>query len=262
MLDVMLARMRDSRDTDRIPTVPMQSAPGPSSKRGGLIGHGNRGSRHENSSLERYTDLRYETHVRRGHRRWVMALAGVLLLVPLLILGVTGAIYWEARHNEARAADAIVVMGAAQYNGNPSEVLEARLDHALELYRQGLAPVIIVTGGNQPGDVYTEAGTSEQYLIDRGVSPDAILMEDMGRDTWASMKGVADATSGTEIHTVLIVSDGFHLFRSERMANAVGFEAYSSAAPSSPIEPWSGAEFAYVIRETGAVIAQIPDWLF
>lgn len=191
-----------------------------------------------------------------------MALAAVLLLVPLLILGVMGAIYWEARHDDARPVDAILVMGAAQYNGDPSEVLEARLDHALELYRQGLAPVIIVTGGNQPGDAYTEAGTSEQYLIDRGVPPDAILMEDMGRDTWASMQNAATVAADRDIDTVLVVSDGFHLFRSERMAEAVGFDAYSSPTPGSPIEPWSGIEFSYVIRETGAVIVQIPDWLF
>ena len=254
--------MRDRRGIGRIPTVLKQSKPGQLSSRGGFVGRRRRNPRHENPSLERYTDLRYETNARRGHRRWVVALAGVLLLVPLLVRGVMGAIYWEARHDDARPVDAILVMGAAQYNGNPSEVLEARLDHALELYRQGLAPVIIVTGGNQPGDVFTEAGTSEQYLIDRGVPPDAILMEDMGRDTWASMQNAAAVAADRDIDMVLVVSDGFHMFRSERMAEAVGFDAFSSPATESPIEPWSGIEFSYVIRETGAVIVQVPDWLF
>lgn len=216
---------------------------------------------YENASLERYTDLRFEG-TSPGHRRWVIALAALILAAALLVLGFMAAIYVEARNDEARQVDAIVVMGAAQYNGRPSEVLSARLDHALTLYNEGYAPTIIVTGGNMPGDVYTEAEVSEQYLIDRGVPQDAILMENEGRNTWDSMQGVDAVTTGRDIESVLIVSDGFHLFRSERMANAVGFESYSSAAPNSPIHPWSANEFSYVIRETGAVILQMPDWLF
>lgn len=219
------------------------------------------GGRYVNPSLDQYTDLRFEQHP-SGHRRWVVALFGVMLVPLIVVFGFMAAIYIQARNDEARQVDAIVVMGAAQYNGRPSEVLSARLDHALSLYEQGYAPLIIVTGGNMPGDVYTEAGTSQQYLIDRGVPPAAILMEDEGRDTWDSMQGVAEVTTGRDIERVLIVSDGFHLFRSERMADAVGFEAYSSAAPDSPIRPWSANEFSYVIRETGAVIVQIPEWLF
>lgn len=253
--------MHDSRDTGRIPATPSTSTQLTSPSRG-RVGLRRKNLRHENPSLSRYTDLRFEGIARRGHRRWVTVLAGLVLLVPLTLFGILGAIYWQARTDEARPVDAIVVMGAAQYNGHPSEVLEARLDHALELYRAGLAPMIIVTGGNQPGDTYTEAGTSEQYLIDRGVPPGAILMEDQGQDTWESIEGVATVTENTDIHTVLIVSDGFHLFRAERMANAIGLNAYSSAAPDSPIAPWSGAELSYAIRETGAVIAHLPDILF
>lgn len=220
------------------------------------------GNRYENPSLERYRDLRFEETERQGHRRWVVILFGVLGLIPMLVIFLMIAIYAQARNDEAQQVDAIVVMGAAQYNGRPSEVLAARLDHALSLYQQGLAPFVIVTGGNQPGDVYTEAEVGEAYLRDRGVPADAILMEDEGEDTWESMQNVAKVASGRGIDSVLIVSDGFHLFRSERMANAAGFDAVSSAAPDSPIEPWSGAEFSYVIRETGAVILQAPSWLF
>jgi len=191
-----------------------------------------------------------------------MILFGVLAIIPMILLVTMAAVYWHARHDEARPVDAIVVMGAAQYNGRPSEVLAARLDHALELYQEGYAPYVIVTGGKQPGDVYTEAGTSEQYLIDRGVPAMAILMEETGNDTWASMQNVATVAKGHNIHRVLIVSDGFHLFRSERMAAAVGLKAYTSPATGSPIRPWSADEFSYVIRETGAVIVQTPDWLF
>lgn len=216
---------------------------------------------YENPSLERYTDLRFE-ETPRGHRRWAVVLALVLLAGGLTVLGFMAAIYVQARNDEARQVDAIVVMGAAQYNGRPSPVLSARLDHALALYEQGNAPTIIVTGGKMEGDAYTEAGVSEQYLLDRGVPQDAILMEDQGADTWESMEAVGRIAEGREIGTVLVVSDGFHLFRSERMAEAVGLEAFSSPAPDSPIRPWSGDEFSYVIRETAAVIVQMPDWLF
>lgn len=217
--------------------------------------------RYENPSLERYTDLRFEDRP-RGHRPWVIAIAVLLLTMVLVVLGFMVAIYAQARNDEARQADAIVVMGAAQYNGRPSNVLSARLDHALALYEQGYAPAIIVTGGKLEGDAYTEAGVGEQYLLDRGVPQDAILMEDEGEDTWESMQAVGDIADRRGIESVLIVSDGFHLFRSERMAGAVGLDAYSSAAPDSPIRAWSGSEFSYVIRETGAVIFQMPDWLF
>lgn len=220
------------------------------------------GSRYENPSLERYSDLRFAETERRGHRRWVVLLFGALALIPLLVIGVMVAIYTEARSDEAREVDAIIVMGAAQYNGRPSEVLAARLDHALTLYEQGYASLIIVTGGNQPGDVYTEAGVGDVYLQDRGVPPEAIVIEDESSDTWASMRNVARKVEGRGVEAVLIVSDGFHLFRSERMASAVGFDAWSSPVPDSPIEAWSGTEFSYVVRETGAIILQAPRWLF
>lgn len=259
--DVMLLRMDDSRDTGRIPTIRHDSINGGPTSESRSAGRRPRPSRYDNPSLERYTDLRHEPLSKR-RRWWVTVLMALVLAVPLLILGVMGAVYWQARNDEARPVDAIVVMGAAQYNGVPSEVLRARLDHALTLYREGYARYIIVTGGNQPGDVFTEASTGQQFLLDRGVPPEAILMEDDGENTWESMQGVAQVAEARDIQTVLMVSDGFHLFRSERMANAVGFKAYSSPAPNSPIQPWSGAEFSYIIRETGAVILQTPEFLF
>lgn len=253
----MLRAMETNRGES---AAPLASAPEPvaSSRR---PGRRRKNDRYENPSLERYTDLRFEDQP-RGHRPWVIAIAVLLLATVLTVLGFMAAIYIQARNDEARQVDAIVVMGAAQYNGRASSVLSARLDHALTLYEQGYAPVIIVTGGKLEGDVYTEAGVSEQYLLDRGVPQEAILMEDAGGDTWESMKAVGDIARGREIERVLVVSDGFHLYRSERMAEAVGLEAYSSAAPDSPIRPWSGNEFSYVIRETGAVIFQMGDWLF
>jgi uncharacterized SAM-binding protein YcdF (DUF218 family) len=256
----MLRAMDMNRGENAGPHDPLQepqSPPTSSRWPGGRRG----GDRYENASLERYTDLRFEDRP-RGHRPWVVALAVFLLVLILGVIALMAAIYAQARNDETREVDAIVVMGAAQYNGRPSSVLAARLDHALTLYEEGCAPVIIVTGGKMEGDVYTEAGASEQYLLDRGVPQHAILKEDDGTDTWESMEAVGRIARGREIETVLIVSDGFHLFRSDRMAGAVGLEAYTSAAPDSPIRPWSANEFSYVIRETGAVILQVPDWLF
>lgn len=181
-----------------------------------------------------------------------------LALIPLLI---AGAVIWQARADEARRVDAIVVLGAAQYNGRPSNVLSARLDHALELYERGFAPTIVVTGGKAAGDAYTEAESGYMYLAERGVPGSAILMETEGRDTWTTMQGVADVMRDTDIRRILLVSDGFHLLRSELMARELGLEAYSSAAPDSPIHPWSGAELAYVIRETGGIVAFAPTLL-
>lgn len=216
---------------------------------------------YENPSLERYTDLRFDNQP-QGHRKWVVAIAALAALIALIVLGFMAAIYAEARGDEARPVDAIIVLGTTQWNGRPQPAFEARLRHTLELYDQGLAPVIIVTGGKQPGDVYTEAETAEAWLMDRGVPENAILKEIEGRNTWGNMQGARDAAAGHDIKTVLIVSDGFHLFRAERMANAVGFEAYTSPTPYSPIRPWSAEEFSYVIRETVAVIVQMPRWLF
>lgn len=215
----------------------------------------------ENPSLERYSDLSYGDK-RRGHRKWVIAIAAILALAAIISLGFMAAIYAQARTDEARPVDAIVILGAAQFNGRPTEVFSARLQHGLDLYNEGYAPWIIVTGGKQDTDVYTEADTAETWLLDRGVPQSAILKETVGRDTWENLQGAKEAGDPYDIETILIVSDGFHLFRAERMANALGFESYSSPAPDSPIRPWSAVEFGYVIRETVAVIVQMPRWLF
>lgn len=196
---------------------------------------------------------------RPAWRRWLRrAFLLVVCLIPLTIVLVGGAVYWVARTASAQPADAIVVLGAAQYNGRPSEVFRARLDHALDLYQEGYAPLIVLTGGKQPGDAYTEAESGKQYLLDRGVPQSAIRWENEGRDTWQSMQGVVDVLEGSSVESLLIVSDGFHLLRTGLMARELGFTASGSASTESPIRPWSGAELSYVIRETGGILAFVP----
>lgn len=191
---------------------------------------------------------------RRGWRRWVVPLLVFTILVgPVIELALVGAIYVQARTDQARPVDAIVVLGTTQYNGVPSRTLRARLDRALELYEGGLAPTVIVTGGSLPGDVYTEAESGRMYLVEAGVPEDAIVLENEGSDSWESMNGVAGILAARDLDSILIVSDGFHLLRLKMMARELGITAYSTAAADSPIA--GGQEFSYVVREALAITA-------
>ena len=175
-----------------------------------------------------------------------------LLAAVVLYLGVTFVQVWRAaRNDQARPADAIVVFGTAQYNGVPSPVLAARLDHAIELYEKDLAPVIVVTGGNQPGDQFTEATASANYLIERGVPDDDVLREVSGTSSWQSLAAAANFLDDREITDVLLVSDPFHSLRIRAMASELGLEAHSSPTKTSPIRGISEAR--YMARETVAV---------
>ena len=180
-------------------------------------------------------------------------LALAILTGPLLELALVGAIYVQARTDQARPVDAIVVLGTTQYNGVPSRTLRARLDRALELYEDGLAATVIVTGGSLPGDVYTEAESGQMYLVEAGVPEDAIVLENEGSDSWESMNGVAGILAARDLESILIVSDGFHLLRLKVMARDLGITAYSTAASGSPIA--GGQEFSYVVREALAITA-------
>lgn len=186
-----------------------------------------------------------------------MLLTGFVAVV-LLLGSLVFAIYRQARTDESRVVDAIVVLGTAQYNGRPSPDLKARLDEALDAYNQGYATYIVVTGGKQPGDAYTEAETGQIYLTDRGVPETAILMEEQGNDSWESMQGAARVLKERHLTRVLLISDGFHLFRLKLMAKELGLIAYARAASNSPIAPNSRNEFNYVLREAaGAIVFKL-----
>jgi uncharacterized SAM-binding protein YcdF (DUF218 family) len=190
--------------------------------------------------------------------RWGVTLVGfcvAALVVAGLVLVV--AIYRQARTDQARPAEAIVVLGTAQYNGWPGPVFRARLDRAIELWRAGYAPVLVVTGGKMPGDGYTEAEAAWAYLTDAGVPAEAIVTENAAGDTWESMQGVATLLRPRGIDQVIVVSDGFHLFRTRMMARDVGLQAWGSPAEMSPIRTGGGGELTYVIREAAAVVAHL-----
>ena len=183
-----------------------------------------------------------------------LALKVVTLFVAVLVvyLGVTFVHVWRAAHrDQAQPAQAIVVLGAAQFDGRPSPVLRARLDHALGLYRRRLAPVIVVTGGGQPGDRFTEATASANYLLKRGVPDDDVLREVSGRTSFQSLSSVATFLHDRSINRVLLVSDPFHAYRIAAIADELGLEGHTSPTRTSPIGGVS--QVRYYARETAAV---------
>jgi uncharacterized SAM-binding protein YcdF (DUF218 family) len=164
-------------------------------------------------------------------------LAALFGVIAFVYLAVTFVQVWLAsRRDGARPSDAIVVLGAAQYDGRPSNVLAARLDHALALYDDDIAPVIVVTGGRQEGDRFTEATASATYLHEHGVPDSAILRETMGRSSWESLSASARILEARDMKRVVLVSDPYHSARIEAIAREIGLDAVTSPTRTSPIK--------------------------
>lgn len=172
----------------------------------------------------------------RRRRRWLrLAVWVVLAMVGYYAINLTQ-LHLVGAGDQAREVDAIIVMGAAQYDGRPSPQLQARLDHVVELWDRGLAPIVVVTGGNQPGDRFTEAEASADYLVDRGVDERAILREDEGRSSWESLETVASMLDRIGAQRVLLVSDPYHSLRIRLIAQELGLTAYVSPTRTSPVQ--------------------------
>ena len=153
------------------------------------------------------------------------------LLVVVLYFGFTFLqVYRASTRDGARPADVLIVLGAAQYNGVPSPVLQDRLDHALALYQAGVAPRIVLTGGRQEGDRFTEATTGYNYLRERGVPDGDLLKEVDGHSTWESLAASARFLVEQDLTTVVLVTDGYHAYRVEAIAEDLGLDA--SVSPS------------------------------
>ena len=186
----------------------------------------------------------------------------LVLAIVLLALGwaaVVVAVAVHAARDEARAADAIVVLGAAQYNGRPSPVFRARLDHAAALYQRGLAPVILVTGGVGQRDTINEANVGRDYLARLGLASDALVSLPGGDDTYASLGQVKDWFGAKESRRVLLVSDGFHMLRLRILARRRGLIAFTSPATGSPIHSNARRNAGYLFAEG----FKVPfTWLF
>jgi uncharacterized SAM-binding protein YcdF (DUF218 family) len=190
--------------------------------------------------------------------RMLRALLRGLLLAGisagLLVALVCALIVVQGQRDDARASGAAIVLGAAQWNGDPSPVLRARLDHALDLYHRGVVKRIILTGGVGTGDRVSEAAAGRQYLLDRQLSAEVLLLEEQGTTTWENMRNAADLARDNGVDTVLLVSDPFHMLRSLKMARDLGLSAYGSPTRTSPISGNRAEEARYVVRETWAYL--------
>ena len=182
-------------------------------------------------------------------------LVGAVLTAVVLLVSSTGlAIWWTARQDARPASDAIVVLGSAQYNGVPSSIFEARLEHALRLYEAGVAPVVVTVGGKAAGDAFTEAEAGRDYLAQAGVPEDALLAVQHGVDTLESMRAVAAEFDDRGWHTAVLVTDPWHAMRAERMAEDAGMEATSSPTRQGPAVQTRTTQFKYILRETAAYL--------
>jgi uncharacterized SAM-binding protein YcdF (DUF218 family) len=181
-------------------------------------------------------------------------LAAVVLVPLLLYLLALLAVWFASGQDQRRPVDAIVVLGAAQYNGKPSPVLRARLDHALTLYQEGLAPTMVVTGGIGEGDRVSEATVGRQYLVAHGVPDSAVVVRPEGRSTQASIQSVAEYAGEHAIHRVLLVSDPFHMLRLRLEAGRTSLQAFTSPTRTSPIS----ANWRYELFFFGAEAWKIP----
>ncbi len=178
----------------------------------------------------------------------------LVLAVVLLVVSTATAIWWTARQDAQPASDAIVVLGSAQYNGVPSSIFEARLEHALALYGDGVAPVVVTVGGKAAGDQFTEAEAGQAYLANAGVPPDALLAVPEGIDTLESMRVVATAFEERNWSSAVLVTDPWHAMRAERMAQDAGIEAESSPTRQGPAVQTRATQFRYILRETAAYL--------
>jgi uncharacterized SAM-binding protein YcdF (DUF218 family) len=173
----------------------------------------------------------------------------VIALFALWVISATAVLIWASR-DEARPAQAIVVLGAAQYAGKPSPVLRARLDHALDLWNRHLAALLILTGGTGSGDTTSEAAVGRTYARKHGVPDSAILVENEGRTTSESMRAVAGMLEVRGLQTALLVSDPFHMLRLRILARRFGFTPYTSPTQTSPISPNREERWKYIFSES------------
>jgi len=186
-------------------------------------------------------------------RRVISAVILIAIVVPIFTLGRT----WFAAHDSAaHKADVIVVLGAAQFNGRPSAVLEARLIEAKRIFSLGLAPKIITVGGGAPGDRTTEAASSKAWLLSHGVPASAVTSLPKGRDTLVSTQSYIAEMKRTNLRQVIIVTDPYHCLRAMTMANDLGAKSYCSPVRTGA-NSLSHPNLHYLVRETGAYLAYV-----
>jgi uncharacterized SAM-binding protein YcdF (DUF218 family) len=181
-------------------------------------------------------------------------LAGVLVIVALVVGGTAFHVWSIARQDNRGQVDAIVVLGASQFDGRPSSIFAARLDHAARLFEAGVAPRIITVGGARSGDRFTEAAAGKRYLERLGLPASAVYAVETGRDTLQSMRALAPFVRQHGWHSAVIVTDPWHEARSRRMAQDQGIRASTSPSRSGPAVATRTTQARYIARETGAYL--------
>jgi len=180
--------------------------------------------------------------------RRVILLIGALLL--LWVVSVPVRIWWDARQEDHRSSDAIIVLGAAQYNGRPSPVLEARLRKARSLWDDEVAPVVVTVGGSAEGDATTEADAGRDWLTSNGLPPDAVMAVPEGDNTQSSLDAVGELFDELGWETAVLVTDPWHTFRSKALADAAGIDAVTAPARSGPVVQTRESQLRYIFRES------------
>lgn len=192
---------------------------------------------------------------RCGPARWLLRLVlGVVLMAALVVGGIGFRVWQVARVDDRSDADVIVVLGAAQYNGEPSDFLAARLDHGARLWRAGVAPVIVTVGGALPGDAYTEAEAGRRYLLSYGIPADVVVAVGEGSDTLSSVRAVAERGKASGWSSAVIVSDPGHSLRARTMARDTGLDVQVSPTRSGPVVQTRQIQARYIARETAALV--------
>jgi uncharacterized SAM-binding protein YcdF (DUF218 family) len=183
-------------------------------------------------------------------RPYLRVSVGIVVVLLLAWIVSMALVERAGRRDEAQAADAIVVLGAAQYVGRPSPVLRARVDHAVSLWKRGLAPTLILTGGTGVGDTTSEAAVARKYAMSKGVPDGAIVLEIKGRTTSESMRAVARIMEDREQESVILVSDPFHMLRLSILARRYGLDPYTSPTRTSPITSNREEHWKYMVSES------------
>jgi vancomycin permeability regulator SanA len=187
--------------------------------------------------------------------RWTGRVVATFLIVAVIVLLTTAYRIWEVGRQDHRPhSDAIVVLGAAEFNGRPSEVFAARLDHAVALYKAGVAPVVMTLGGARPGDVFSEGAAGADYVVAHGVPRSATLPVGVGFDTLGSLRAAARVFDAHHWHTAVLVTDPWHELRSQRIAEDQGMKAATSPSRTGPVVHTRGTELRYIARETLAFL--------
>ena len=186
----------------------------------------------------------------RALASWFRWTFGVLLTIAALWVATVGLILLEGGRPKLRKADAVLVLGAAQWNGKPSPVFKARLDHGIDLHLKGYAPYLVLTGGVGRGDTLSEGEVARRYAIHHGVSDSAILVERVGVTSRESIQGAASIMQMHGLHSALVVSDSYHMLRVQLLARRAGIEPYRAPTPNSPIDRAPQQRWHYVLRES------------